>query len=95
MGRACSTNRREEENIQDIGRDTRRKKPLGRPRRKWADNIKMYLRTRWYGLDRSGSGYGPVEGHCEQAVLATPQKGLIFMKVCYKFGFVHFGPRRP
>jgi hypothetical protein len=27
-------------------------RPLGRPRRRWVDNIKMYLRdTGWYGLD--------------------------------------------
>jgi hypothetical protein len=34
------------------------KRPLGRPRRKWVDNIKIDLRERngWYGLDRSGSG---------------------------------------
>jgi hypothetical protein len=31
------------------------KRPLGRPRH----------RMGWYGLDRSGSGYGPVEGSCE------------------------------
>jgi hypothetical protein len=27
------------------------KRPLGRPRRRWADNIKMDLRMVWYGLD--------------------------------------------
>jgi hypothetical protein len=30
------------------------KRPLGRPRRTWVDNIKIYLkrdRTGWYGLD--------------------------------------------
>jgi hypothetical protein len=27
-------------------------RPLGRPRRRWADNIKMG----WYGLDQSGLG---------------------------------------
>jgi hypothetical protein len=39
------------------------KRPLGRPRRRWLDHIKMYLkrdRMGWYGLDRSGSGQGPV-----------------------------------
>jgi hypothetical protein len=44
------------------------KTPLGRPRRRWVDNIKMYLkreRIGWYGLDRSSSEYGPVEGSCE------------------------------
>jgi hypothetical protein len=34
------------------------KRPLGRQRCRWVDNIKMDLRDRmgWYGLDRSGSG---------------------------------------
>jgi hypothetical protein len=35
-----------------------RKRPLGRPRRRWVDNIKIDLREiGWecYGLDRSGS----------------------------------------
>jgi hypothetical protein len=34
------------------------------------NNIKMDLRDMgWdgYGLDRSGSGYGPVEGSCEHS----------------------------
>jgi hypothetical protein len=38
---------------------------LETPRRTWVDNIKIDLRERWYGLDRSGSGLGPVEGSCE------------------------------
>jgi hypothetical protein len=29
------------------------------------DNIKMYLRMGWYGLDGTGAGLGPVEGSCE------------------------------
>jgi hypothetical protein len=35
------------------------KGPLGKPRRRWVDNIKIDLkrdRMGWYGLDRSGSG---------------------------------------
>ena len=34
------------------------KRPLGRPRRRWEDNIKMNLQqVVWgHGLDRSGSG---------------------------------------
>jgi hypothetical protein len=43
-------------------------RPLGRPRRRWVDDIKMDLRDiDWegMGLDRAGSGYGPVEGSCE------------------------------
>jgi hypothetical protein len=34
------------------------KRPLGRPRRRWVDNIKIDLREigcEWYGLGRSGS----------------------------------------
>jgi hypothetical protein len=27
------------------------KRPLGRPRRRWEDNIKMDFRIGWYGLD--------------------------------------------
>jgi hypothetical protein len=43
------------------------KRPLERPRRRWVDNTEIDLRDRmgWYGLDRSGSGYGQVEGSCE------------------------------
>jgi hypothetical protein len=35
------------------------KRPLGRPRRRWVNNIKMNLKRDmigWYGLDPSGSG---------------------------------------
>jgi hypothetical protein len=34
------------------------KRPIGRPRCRWVDNIKMDFRDRmgWYGLDQSGSG---------------------------------------
>jgi hypothetical protein len=41
------------------------KRPLGRPRRRWVDSIKLRERMGWYGLDRSGLGQGPVEGSCE------------------------------
>jgi hypothetical protein len=41
------------------------KRPLGRPRRRWVDNGSYRDRMGWYGLDRSGSGWGPVEGSCE------------------------------
>jgi hypothetical protein len=41
------------------------KRPLGRQRCRWVDNIKTDLREiGWYGLDRSGLGYGPVECSC-------------------------------
>ena len=32
------------------------KRPLGRPRRGWQDNIKMDLQEEGCGLDRAGSG---------------------------------------
>jgi hypothetical protein len=38
------------------------KRPLGRPRRRWVNSVKMDLR---YGLDRYDSGEGPVDGSCE------------------------------
>jgi E3 ubiquitin-protein ligase DOA10 len=44
------------------------KKPLGRPRCRWVGNIKMdhrEIRMEWYGLDRAGLRYGPVEDSCE------------------------------
>ena len=31
------------------------KRPLGRPRRRWEDNIKMYLQEVGYRLDQAGS----------------------------------------
>jgi hypothetical protein len=45
-------NEREEECIKDIGREVRRKRPLGRLRCRWVDNIKMDLgEKRWDGMD--------------------------------------------
>ena len=44
------------------------KRLLGRPRRRWEDNIKMDLQELGcggYGLDRGGSGKGQVAGSCE------------------------------
>jgi hypothetical protein len=44
------------------------RKPLGRPKRRWEDNIKMNLREvglGGHGLDQSGSGQGQVAGSCE------------------------------
>jgi hypothetical protein len=48
MGGACSTNGGEEECIQ-VGKPEG-KRPLGRPRRRWVDKIKMDLRE--IGWDR-------------------------------------------
>jgi hypothetical protein len=52
-----------------IGRPEWRR-PLGRPRRGWENNIKMDVREIgfWgcgFGLDSLGSGYGQVAGSCE------------------------------
>jgi hypothetical protein len=43
------------------------KRPLGRPRRRCEDNIRMYLRETALGcgLNASGSGYRSVVGPCE------------------------------
>jgi hypothetical protein len=44
------------------------KRPLGRPRRRWGDGIRMDLRGIGLGvcgLDSTGSGQGPVVGCCE------------------------------
>jgi hypothetical protein len=44
------------------------KRPLGRPRRRWEDGIRMDLKGDWLegcGLDSTGSGQGPVAGCCE------------------------------
>jgi hypothetical protein len=43
------------------------KRPLGRPRRRWEDGIRMDLkRLDWgFGLDSTGPGQEPVAGCCE------------------------------
>jgi hypothetical protein len=54
MGRACSTNEepRHAYRIFVEKREGKRKRPLGRPRRRWVDNIKMYLTGMgWDGVD--------------------------------------------
>jgi hypothetical protein len=46
------------------------KRPVGRPRRRWEDNIKIAVRGNVAGrcgLDSSGSGQGPVAGSCEHS----------------------------
>ena len=43
MGGPCSVNRGEERRIQGFGGETSGKEPLGRPRRRWKNNIKMDL----------------------------------------------------
>jgi len=43
MRRACGTYQRLERCVQNFGWEARGKKPLGRPRRRWEDNIKMNI----------------------------------------------------
>jgi len=45
------------------------KGPLGRPRRRW-DNIRMDHgeTVQNFGLDSSGSGFGPMESSCEHGI---------------------------
>ncbi|KAJ4444876.1 hypothetical protein ANN_06673 [Periplaneta americana] len=48
MSRACSTYGRIQKCIQSVSWETRGKRSLGRPRRRWEDNIKMDLREVGY-----------------------------------------------
>jgi hypothetical protein len=55
MHRACSTKGGEEERIYVTDGKTRRKEPIGRPRHRWVDNIKMNLGMKgWGGVDCIG-----------------------------------------
>jgi hypothetical protein len=52
MGRTCSTNGGEEGAYRILVGKPERKRPLGRPRRRWLDNIKIDLREIvWYDMD--------------------------------------------
>jgi hypothetical protein len=52
MGRACSTNGEKMNAYRILLENLEGKRPLGRPRRRWVDNIKMDLRERgWGGMD--------------------------------------------
>jgi hypothetical protein len=44
MGRACSTNGEKKNAYRILVGKQEGKRPLGRPRRRWVDNIKMDLR---------------------------------------------------
>jgi hypothetical protein len=52
MGRACSTNGEKMNAYKILVGMPEGKIPLGRPRRRWADNIEMDLREiEWDGMD--------------------------------------------
>jgi hypothetical protein len=52
MGRACSTNGEKRNAYRILVGKPNGKRALGRPRRRWVDNIKMDLREiGWVGMD--------------------------------------------
>jgi hypothetical protein len=51
MGRTCSTNGAKRNAYRILVGKPEEKKPLGRLRRRWVDNIKMDLRIGWDGID--------------------------------------------
>jgi hypothetical protein len=52
MGRACSMNREKRNACRLLVGNPEGKRPLGRPRRRWVDNIKMEFREiGWSGMD--------------------------------------------
>jgi hypothetical protein len=64
MGRACSS-RGSIGTYRILAGKTQGKRPLGRNRRRWEEDVKMDLRVWWYGLNSSVSGQKQVEGSCE------------------------------
>ena len=68
MGGACSAYGEVRGVYRVLVGNPEEKRPLGRSRRRWEDNIKMDLQEVGfgvYGLDRAGSGYGQLAGTCE------------------------------
>ena len=59
MGGVCSAYGGGERRVKGFGGKPGEKRPLGRPRRRWEDNIKMDLQEvglRGYGLHQAGWG---------------------------------------
>jgi hypothetical protein len=65
VGGACSTNGERRNAYRILVGKPEGKRPLGRPRRRWVDNIKMDLREiGWDGIDWIDLAQA-VEGSCE------------------------------
>jgi hypothetical protein len=67
VGGACGTHGRGERSVQGFGGKSEGKRPLGRPRRRWEDGIRMDLRgTDLWGVDWIRLAQDrPVAGCCE------------------------------
>jgi hypothetical protein len=50
MGGACSTHGKDEKCVQDFCLKTSRKRAVGRPSRRWEDNIKTDLKERGWKI---------------------------------------------
>jgi hypothetical protein len=104
MGRACSTNGDEEECIW-VGKPEG-KRPLGRPRRMWMDNIKMNLRQLpgkrsrhgdwlWAGRPR---GRSSSPGRVKNFLFTTssrPNLGSTQLPIPWAPGALSLGVKRP
>jgi hypothetical protein len=67
MGRACSTNGEKRNTYRILVGKLEGKRPLGRPRRRWVDNIKIDLKEiGWDGMDWIDLAQDrELEGSCE------------------------------
>jgi hypothetical protein len=50
VGSACGTRGRGEKSVQDFGGKAEGKRPLGGPRRRWEDGLRMDLRVGCVGI---------------------------------------------
>jgi hypothetical protein len=66
MGRTCSTNGEKKNAYRTLVGEPEGKRPQGRPRRRWEDNIKMDVReigwggVEWINLDQDGDQWRAV-----------------------------------
>jgi hypothetical protein len=61
MGKSCSTNGEKRNGYRIMMGKSEVKRPLEKPRCRWVDNVKMYIR------EIGWIEYGPVEGFCEHS----------------------------